>query len=136
MNVASRLEGKSENRFVDRYIYQWAPQAVGPDFECPLLVAQCKRMARDEKETFASGKEQLHRYLPALAARTWGSLVYGMIAVGRKVRFFVGGQARLWRGSRKYEISIETRTHCPPASDRNQKQPRLGIGIEREMTTS
>lgn len=96
--------------FVDRFTYQWVPQPAGPDLECPFLVTQCKRMAANEEKAFKDGKVQLDRYLPGLAAaQTWAHPIYGIVAVGRKVRFYhlVGGLVIYWRGFKTYEISTE-----------------------------
>lgn len=89
--------------FVDRYTYQWVPQPIGPDLQYPFLVTQCKR------EAFSEGEDQLNRYMPALQAHAWGIPIYGIVAVGKRARFYIlrDGQAEFLFRKVKYEIDTD-----------------------------
>lgn len=95
--------------FVDRYTYQWVPQPIGPDLQYPFLVTQCKRESRNDAQAFTEGEDQLNRYMPALQAHAWGNPIYGIVAVGKRARFYIlrGGKAEFLFGKVKYEIDTD-----------------------------
>jgi hypothetical protein len=116
-NYVHRPEDYVQCGYVDINTHEWIPAPPGVPVvnntgmtQCYFLVTQCKSIARESgKEAWKEGEEQLGKYMPAMNSRhLWTYPTYGIVAVGRYVRFYelntTTGEVSYRRGTKKWHI--------------------------------
>lgn len=86
---ANRPQYRNGQDYTDFTTVHWRRHGSDQHKAVPFLVTQCKRREFEYRNSgWAEGEAQLERYLRGLRPRNRRGRLYGIVAVGRLVRFY------------------------------------------------